>query len=123
MERISIDPKRFEQLMEKAPDGWKTNKFTMVPNIVLFDTRLTIAAKVVFAIIQSHTFGKDCAYPSLQKIAQEAGCAKNTVIKAIRKLEEIGYLIVDRKREARKKNRANRYYPKKLIIQNRKFKN
>ncbi|MDD2766339.1 MAG: helix-turn-helix domain-containing protein [Candidatus Moranbacteria bacterium] len=107
---------RMEGYIKNSRDKWREIGFSMIPHKVLLDKRLTRPAKLVYCNLVMHTFaGKEDCHPSQRTIASETNCAKNTVIKAIGELEEIGYLRVER--SSKNSRKVNRYI---LLIKQRK---
>lgn len=106
--------KRLDRYTGNSPDRWKRYAFAKVPTAMLYDERLSGIAILAYTVLSAHTFkDTDYCYLSYETIAKEAHYTRNTAIKAIKKLEELKYVVVDRKRDGRKKNRVNWYYIKK----------
>lgn len=110
MHGITIDKSKYiEAVSKNSKDAWKTRGFSQLPNYILADDRLGHADRLVYWALKLHNFkGKEYCYPSLQTISKKSHYVKNTVIKALKKLEELGYIRVDRQR--RKKEKSNCYY-------------
>lgn len=101
--------KLLKRYMRNSPSKWKLQGFAMLPNRLLFDEKLSRSSLLVFWILTIHLFkGKEYCYPSLPTISKEAHCSKPTAIKAIKELEMLGYLQVDRTETGRR----NKYYLK-----------
>ena len=67
--------------------------FTQVANTAIKDPRLSRQAKLVYVVLCMHRnneTGK--CFPSLQRIALLSGCGKSSVVKAVTKLERLGYI-------------------------------
>jgi biotin operon repressor len=96
-----------KRYLRNSPIKWKMG-FAMIPTAVLMDERLTRSSLVVFWALTVHLFrGKEYCFPSLTTLQKEAHSSRPTIIKAIKSLEEYGYLQVER---TERKN--NKYYLK-----------
>lgn len=91
-------------LKEKMPGRWKKVGFALLPNALIFSEGVGRGELLVFWILTMHLFkGKKYAFPSVREIEKEGRLSRHTVISAIRKLEEMGYLITEKKRGKRTK--------------------
>jgi len=111
MEIISnpIDKKKLlDRYSRNTPGKWKEVGYSMLPHALLQDHRISKTSLVVYWVLRMHIFkGKKSCNPSLEKIAEETHCVKGTALRAIRELERLGYLHVERDKE--KKRRTNSY--------------
>jgi biotin operon repressor len=71
--------------------------FTQVPNHLLNSCDLTFAAKVVYAKLLSYAWHNDRVFPGQERMAAEIGSKRSTVNKAIKELEEKGWLLIERR--------------------------
>ena len=67
--------------------------FTQVANGLLYDQRLTLGAKAIFAYLYSKPNGWDFAS---DRIAKELNVSKPTVLKHLKELKECGYLLMSK---------------------------
>lgn len=89
---------------------WKMG-FAMIPTQVLMDEQLSRSCLIVFWVLTVHIFrGKKYCFPSIPTIAKEAHSSRPTVIKAIKELEQNGYLDVERT-----SGEVSKYYLKVLV--------
>ena len=96
--------------LRNSPIKWKIG-FAMVPTQILMDDRLSRSCLIVFWVLTVHIFrGKKFCYPSTATIAKESHSSRPTVIKAIKELEQYGYLEVERKSGG-----VSKYFLKALI--------
>lgn len=80
--------------------------YVKLPNIVLQSTLLSANAKLVYAVVASYAFGKKTqSYPSQETMANECGLGKRTIIRGLKELDELGYIIIVR----RGLNKTNKY--------------
>jgi len=98
---------------ENSPSKWKRSGFAMLPHTLLFDPRAKLPALMVFWILTVHMFrGKNKCFPSLKTLEEETRLSRNTVLKGIRILKEMGYLQVE---GGKKTGKPNNYYLKAKI--------
>lgn len=71
--------------------------FTQVPNMVLNSKGLSFAAKVVYAKLLSYAWNNDRVFPGQVRMAEEIGSKRSTINKAVKELEEKGWLEIDRR--------------------------
>lgn len=104
-----------KQYTRNAPDRYKRNGFSKVLHSVLLDKRLSHPAFKVYCVLLMYTFDKkECCYPSLSSIAKDSKYTRNTVILAIRELEKLGYVRVER--ALKNSRKVNKYF---LLIKDR----
>ena len=99
-----------KKYIRNSPVKWKMG-VAMIPTQVLMDERLSRSCLIVFWVLTVHIFrGKKFCFPSLPTIAKEAHSSRPTVIKAIKELEQYGYLEVERSSGG-----VSKYYSKVLV--------
>ena len=76
--------------MEKIDFKKQNIPFTQVANGVIYDKRISLGAKTIYAYMYSKPDGWDFAS---DRIAKELNVSKPTVLKHIKELKEFGYLI------------------------------
>ena len=85
-----------KKYIRNSPVKWKMG-FSIIPTQILMDERLSRSCLIVFWVLTVHIFrGKKFCFPSTATIAKEAHSSRPTVIKAIKELENYGYLEVER---------------------------
>jgi len=98
-------------MTERNPDPRKTEPFTKVPNALLKRKDLSLATKIVAAILMAHGRQYSPIFPSMKVVASEADLSERGVRKAISTLVEKGEF-----KAARDSKRGNnRYYPSKSL--------
>lgn len=109
IKKILGDGKFPERYIAHTQGKWKVTGYARLPNRVFLDGRLGKPERLVYWSLAAHTFkGKEHCFPSLVTIATESRCVKNTVIKAIKGLEKLGYVRVERAKVGSRK--TNRYF-------------
>jgi biotin operon repressor len=71
--------------------------FTQLPNCVLNDPKLSPGGKVVYAKLLSYAWYNNRVFPGQEKLAEEIGSGKRTIIRLIAELEKRGYVEVQRR--------------------------
>jgi biotin operon repressor len=73
--------------------------------------RLPITEKMVLLMLANRASHDDgSCYPSLKRVADECGLHRTTVIRAIQRLEEKGFLKVYRSKKSNEENNLNKYF-------------
>ncbi len=67
--------------------------FTQIPNDIIRHPNLTASEKIVYCVIKSY----NPSFPGLRRIAKECCVHRDTVIEAIKKLEALNLIRVERK--------------------------
>lgn len=94
--------------MEIEGNSWYYSRFQ---NLVFDDSNLEPKAKLVYCVICKFADNqKQTAFPSIKTIAKQAGySSKNTVLKAIRKLVDAGYILKTRRTDKKGRDTSNLY--------------
>ncbi|WP_338832861.1 hypothetical protein MHLNE_16120 [Moorella humiferrea] len=80
--------------------------FTSAPNAVLYDSSLSIGARWLYIILLSFAWQENECWPGHERLAQIAGCHRNTIEKYLKELRTAGLLSWKR----RGLNQTNIYY-------------
>lgn len=83
------------------------NRHTYVPEFIKMSTKLKPLEKLTYIMIDSACGLKSFCWPSQKALATMVGCSLSTVIRCIRRLEELGLL----KTEGAVHGHTLRYYP------------
>jgi len=78
-------------------DPLSAGGFTQVPNFLLNSKDLTFAAKVVYAKLLSYAWTNNRVFPGQERMASEIGSKRSTVNKAVKELETLGWIAIDRR--------------------------
>ncbi|PEL63247.1 helix-turn-helix domain-containing protein [Bacillus wiedmannii] len=85
--------------------------FFMIDNEIVDDTRLTHKEMAVYMILCRHLNQETgSCFPSLPTIGKKVGMSKNTVIKALNTLIEIGYVTKEKRSSKEQGDMSNVYY-------------
>lgn len=100
------NPKKFSDLAPKNDwqnevfstiehDGLKAAGYGTIPKAVMQDPRLDVKAKAVYAYFASYAGAGKAAFPPTPQIVADLGVSKPTYQKALRALQEFGYIRVE----------------------------
>jgi Helix-turn-helix domain len=99
MDKIS-SIERFQERQNIILEGFdpvSAGGFTQLPNCVLNDPNLSPGGKVVYAKLLSYAWYNNRVFPGQEKLAEEIGSGKRTIIRLIAELEKRGYVEVQRR--------------------------
>src|SRR5258708_23501895 len=99
MQKIG-DINAFKEKQNIVLDGFdpvSAGGFTQVPNCLLNDKRLSLAAKVVYGKLLSYAWHNDRVFPGQDTMAEEMGTSQPTIARAIIELQKAGYLEIERR--------------------------
>jgi hypothetical protein len=71
--------------------------FTQVPNFILVSGRISVGAKLTYAMLLKYAWQNDHCFPGQEKLADDLGAAKRSVVRWIKELEEADFLKVNRR--------------------------
>jgi hypothetical protein len=68
--------------------------FTMVPNFLLTNKKLSVGAKLAYAMLLKYAWSDDACYPGQQKLADDMGSGERSIRTYLKELEDEGLLEV-----------------------------
>ena len=71
--------------------------FTQVPNFILKDPRISVGAKVVYAMFLSYAWHNDSCFPGQDRLAQDMGMSRSRVTEFVGDLERAGFVTIERR--------------------------
>jgi biotin operon repressor len=71
--------------------------FTQVPNFILRDPKLSIGAKLTYAMFLSYAWQNDRCFPGQERLADDIGMARSSVTAFIGELESHGFIAIQRR--------------------------
>jgi biotin operon repressor len=78
-------------------DPVASNGFTQVPNFILRDARLSVGAKVTYAMFLSYAWHNDSCFPGQDRLAEDMGMSRVRVTQLIAELEGAGLVSIQRR--------------------------
>ncbi|MCB9177030.1 MAG: helix-turn-helix domain-containing protein [Caldilineae bacterium] len=71
--------------------------YTIIPNYVLYTSRLSAHAKLVYSVLLSYAWNKNAVFPGQSRLAEECGLGLSTVKRALRELKAAQFITVIRR--------------------------
>ena len=71
--------------------------FTQVPNFILVSARVSVGAKLTYAMLLKYAWQNDYCSPGQEKLAEDMGAGKRSVVRWIKELEDADFLKVKRR--------------------------
>ncbi len=71
--------------------------FTQVPNFILKDAKLSVGAKVVYAMFLSYAWHNDSCFPGQERLASDMGMTRPRVTQLIAELHRLGLVTIQRR--------------------------
>lgn len=71
--------------------------FTQVPNFILVSEKVSVGAKLTYAMLLKYAWQDDYCFPGQEKLAEDMGVGKRSVVRWIKELEEADFLSVQRR--------------------------
>jgi len=68
--------------------------FTQVPNFILTNEKLSVGAKLAYAMLLKYAWSDDACYPGQEKLATDMGAGSRSIRRYIDELERAGFLEV-----------------------------
>lgn len=90
-----------KNIIIKGGDAFTKSGFTQVPNAVLRDGKLSPAAKLTYAMLLSYAWQNDYCFPGQERLAEDMGSGKRSVVRYIDELEKKGFINIKRRGQGR----------------------
>ena len=71
--------------------------FTQVPNFILVSKKVSVGAKMTYAMLLKYAWQNDHCFPGQETLADDMGAGKRSVVRWIKELEEADFLKVKRR--------------------------
>jgi hypothetical protein len=71
--------------------------FTQVPNFILTNSDISVGAKLAYAMLLKYAWQDDYCFPGQERLAQDMGSGKRSVIRFMEELERAGFIEVQRR--------------------------
>lgn len=88
---------RIENIVLKGFDPVSAAGFTQVPNMLLRNNKLSANAKVVYSQLLAYAWNNGYCYPGQDRMAEDIGASQPTIHRALKELEDSGWLEVERR--------------------------
>lgn len=87
---------KYKNIKLLGADAFTLGGYTRIPNAVIASKRLSDSAKMAYAILLSYAWNNDHCFPGQVAMGERWGKSDRSVRKALKELEEAGYLNVTR---------------------------
>lgn len=71
--------------------------FTQVPNFILVSRKVSVGAKLTYAMLLKYAWQDDYCFPGQARLADDLGVAQRSVVKFIKELQEADFISVKRR--------------------------
>ncbi len=71
--------------------------FTQVPNFILVSKKLSVGAKLTYAMLLKYAWQNNFCFPGQERLADDMGTSKRSVVAYIRELQNAGFVNVKRR--------------------------
>ena len=75
--------------------------FTQVPNFILKDPKLSVGAKVAYAMFLSYAWHNASCFPGQDRLAEDMGLSRVRVTQLIAELDRVGLVSIQRRGQGR----------------------
>jgi hypothetical protein len=71
--------------------------FTQVPNVILKSPAVSPGAKLTYSMLLHYAWQNDFCFPGQERLADDMGAGKRSVIRFMAELERVGFIAVKRR--------------------------
>ncbi len=71
--------------------------FTQVPNFILTSKKLSVGAKLSYAMLLKYAWADDSCFPGQITLAKDMGAGERSVRSYLKELEKTGYLAINQR--------------------------
>jgi hypothetical protein len=98
MEHIGANLEKIERNIKfEGADPVSAGGFTQLPNFILKDPKLSVGAKVVYAMFISYGWHNDFCFPGQDRLAKDMGMTRPRVTQLVGELEEAKLVTIERR--------------------------
>lgn len=80
----------------EGADALSSKGFTQVPNLVLESKKISPGAKLTYAMLLKYAWQNDFCFPGQERLAEDMGVGKRSVVTYIGELEDQKFIAVKR---------------------------
>ena len=88
-------------LILKGADIATQRGWTGVPNFILESNKISVGAKLVYAMLLKYAREMDECFPGQERLSKDMGSGKRSVVRYISELESVGLISVARRGQGR----------------------
>jgi hypothetical protein len=86
-----------KNIILRGADALSKRGFTMVPNHVLDNTKISVGAKLTYAMLLKYAWQNNYCFPGQERLAKDMGGGVRSIVRYIQELETAGFVKVVRK--------------------------
>ena len=94
MDHIKSSLARHQNIILNGFDPVSSQGFTQVPNFILKSKHLSVGAKLTYAMLLSYAWQNDFSFPGQEKLAEDMGSGKRSVVRYIDELAKNGAVSI-----------------------------
>jgi hypothetical protein len=102
-------------LVLKGADIATQRGWTGVPNFILESNRISVGAKLVYAMLLKYAREMDDCFPGQERLSKDMGSGKRSVVRFIAELESVGLISIKRRGQCRPREWTEAFLMKKLL--------
>lgn len=92
---------RDRNLILKGADIATQRGWTGVPNFILESKDISVGAKLTYAMLLKYARELDECFPGQERLAEDMGSGKRSIVRYISELERVGLLTIKRRGQGR----------------------
>jgi Helix-turn-helix domain len=81
----------------EGADPVSAGGFTQLPNFILRDPKLSVGAKVVYAMFISYGWHNDFCFPGQERLAEDMGMSRSRITEFVTELEKALLITIQRR--------------------------
>jgi transcription initiation factor IIE alpha subunit len=102
MQRLGeIQSFKDRSLVLKGADIATQRGWTGVPNFILESNKISVGAKLVYAMLLKYAREMDDCFPGQERLSKDMGSGKRSVVRYIAELESVGLISITRRGQGR----------------------
>jgi len=71
--------------------------FTQVPNSILVSKKVSVGAKLTYALLLKYAWQNDFCFPGQKRLADDIGVTKRSFFSFVKELEKAGFIKIQRR--------------------------
>lgn len=83
--------------MNQSDEFMKNINMPLVPNSILLNKKLSVGAKVVYALLLNYAWHNDSCFPGQKHLAQDMGMSRSRVTQLVGQLQQSGLVTIQRR--------------------------
>ncbi|MDB4020166.1 helix-turn-helix domain-containing protein [Planktomarina temperata] len=89
--------------------------FTQVPNFILVSKKVSVGAKLTYAMLLKYAWQNDYCFPGQERLADDIGVTPRSVVNFTKELEKVGFIKVQRRGQGKTNIYELNLKPRKVV--------